>query len=233
MPIAYDTSGSQVGDTVTSRTVSLAATGSDRIAIIATRWFTNDGTGNPTITVNGSGAGVVQIGSELQHSADDRHRMTLHRLLAPSTSSVAYLATWGANVYSVALGVVTYTGVHQTTPLAAAMDNASDATGPATITVSSATGELVVAVLTVTSPGFDATVTGGQTSRVHQNNWSGTEAVLDMAEEAGAASVTESWSLSVDAKWEIASIRLAEADAAPPITDGPALVSVRSNIRFN
>jgi hypothetical protein len=210
MAIAYDTSGSQSGDGVASRTVSLAATGSDRIAIIAARWFTTTTIGNPTITVNGSGTGVVQIGTELQYSGDDRQRMALYYFLAPSTSSVAYLATWSGTIYSVALGVATYTGVHQTTPITGGPNTNEASSAAPSITVSSATGELVVAALGCGGTANSGTADGAQSSRVLLSNWGGTGSVFGISDKAGAASVTESWTID-SAIWQVAAARLAAA----------------------
>jgi hypothetical protein len=211
MAIAFDTSNYQTGDTIASRTCSLAATGADRIAVIATRWWTNTDVLVPTVTVNGSGTGVVQIGSTLEYAGDDRHRIALFYFLAPSTSSVAYLATWSGSVYSAAIGVVTYTGVHQSTPITGTLQTAEDLTAAPSITVSSATGEVVVAAMGANYPAAGTPAAdGAQNSRILQSNWAGTQAAFGISDKAGAASVTQSWTID-SAVWQVLGARLAAA----------------------
>jgi hypothetical protein len=86
--------------------------------------------------------------------------------------------------------VRTYTGVHQTTPFSGSHVTASGTSGNPSVTVPSASGELVIDVAGALQA---LTVGGGQTERSNQNN---ADAGLRQgtSEEAGAASVSMDWS---------------------------------------
>lgn len=210
MAIAYDTAGSAVGNGVSTRTVSLAATGSDRIAILVVRWFSGT---HSTVTVTVDGNAVTQIGSTYEYTGDTRFRVAMYRYLAPPTSAVNYVATWPGNVDDAGLGVVTYTGVDQTTPINGSLGTAEgSSTGPS-LTISSATGELVVATANGMYPANSLAEDAGQTERIYQAPWGGNGNAFSVCEEAGAASVTQSWTQGNSARWVVLAARLAEASA--------------------
>jgi hypothetical protein len=81
------------------------------------------------------------------------------------------------------------------------------------VTVSSATGEVVVASCHGWSPtGVTSfTADGGQNSRILLRSYSGEVFTFGMSDEAGAASVTESWTFGNAGDWGVLGVRLAEA----------------------
>ena len=110
-------------------------------------------------------------------------------LVAPNTGTHTVVATANFSAASFAGVSVGYRNVHQTTPFGNT-GTVGGTAGPMTQDVSSATDELVIDVLAfiVTS---GVTVGGGQTQRGQQLE---TATGTAMSEEAGAATVTMSWS---------------------------------------
>jgi hypothetical protein len=211
MAIAYDTNGGNGVALTNTRTVSLAATGTDRLAVIFLRWNSGTYTALSSLTVDGGTTGLAQVGSVVASSYAGGFQIAAYRVIAPPTSAVDYVATWGGNVEGPAMTIATYTGVDQTTPIVGSTwaTAEGESTGP-TITVSSATGELVVAGVAATYPGATATADGGQSSRILLNNYDGDESVCGISDEAGAASVTLTWTQD-SAKWLVGAVRLAAA----------------------
>jgi hypothetical protein len=107
-----------------------------------------------------------------------------------------------------------YTGVDQTTPLGTpAVGFVNDVSTPFTVNVSSATGELVVDTCGMTN-GNGTTLTAGasQTRRVSSvEPTSG--AATAQSEEAGAATVTMSWTHASTVTWCVIGVSLKPASA--------------------
>ena len=228
MAIAYDTSGSGTGGeaATTATAASIAATGSDRCAIIVAGWFSGTYS-TPTVTVGGSGTGVTQIGTTIEDNPDTRLKMAIWRLVAPPTSASNYVATWGGGVDMPVIGVATYTGVDQTTPINGTLVKASGSSTAPSATISSATGELVIAALHSGYPASSNTEDGGQTERIVLGNWSGSGQSFSLCEEAGAASVTESWTIS-SAIWNVVAVRLAEVSGGSIVPQAMANYRMRA-----
>ncbi|NOR21375.1 MAG: hypothetical protein GQ476_01560 [Candidatus Aminicenantes bacterium] len=94
----------------------------------------------------------------------DDARVEIWRLIAPDTGTYDVVVTFSADLLQEGFaGVVTFTGVHQTTPLPTFASAAGDGI-TATVDVSSATGELVFEVLAA-EYSTSATVGAGQTER--------------------------------------------------------------------
>lgn len=215
MAIAYDSSNSAVTIAGSSLSFSLAATGSNRLAILAVGWASGTYTSPATVTVGGSAATLIV---QKDYYSAGRH-IALYRYTAPPTSSTTYEVTWGGSVDDASFGAVTYTGVDQTTPVPNSTSSGDENTGTATITIASATGEMVIAAIHTRYPTNGATESGGQTERIYANNWSGNDAVFAVGEEAGATSVTQEWTLTNTGTWAAVAARLSEAATAPTITD--------------
>ena len=112
---------------------------------------------------------------------------------SPPTGSIKVKATFAGTFFAMAIGTASYTGVDTTTPHGT-HGSASSSTGTVSVVLSSATGELAVDALACT--GVGASVGAGQTQR-----WLATGAGVRQTRgsgEAGAASVTMSWSNSPD-----------------------------------
>jgi hypothetical protein len=109
----------------------------------------------------------------------------IYQLVAPATGTWTLRVTFAATADSV-VGVTSFTGVNQTTPLGTCVVGSSDPT-PATVTVTSAPGELVFD--TVAS---DENLTADASQTVQ---WDITSAPVagGGSTKAGASSVTMRW----------------------------------------
>jgi uncharacterized repeat protein (TIGR01451 family) len=122
-------------------------------------------------------------------------------------------------------GAITYTGVHQTTPLGT-LATASNTSTTASATVSSAANELVFGVLAL-DDGRTATNAGGQTERWNGRTDSGADGVrAAAATKTGAASTALSWTVESDA-WSVCAVPIkpAQVPATTTFTQTPAFAS--------
>lgn len=171
------------------------------------------------VTYNGVDLSLIGARND---AGDTDVRIEQWGLVAPATGAnnvVVTLAANGNGTTRMVAGAITYTGVDQTTPRGTFA--AATGTGtPATVDVSSATNEVVDDVFGVIDSGSstppDAAVGAGQTSRWAQasTNPSQTNVRGGSSTEAGAATVTMSWTLSSiagTAVWAIGGVPLKPA----------------------
>jgi len=189
----------------TSLTVSHPTAGSNRLMLVGIS--INNFAGETVSSVTYNGVALTQVGSRA--NATDA-RVEIWRLIAPPTGTHDVVITFSSELSSASrAGVMTFTGVNQTTPLgtfASAIGSAS----PATVNVTSAANELVfdtVGTESQSSP-FSLTVGAGQTQR-----WSSVSMGYDRflaggSTEPGAASVTMSWAIvpTTSIPWAIAAV---------------------------
>ena len=173
--------------------------------------------GNETVssvTYNGTPLALVGLVSQ-----SDDARVEIWRLVAPTTGTYDVVVTFNDQLTrSATVGVMTFTGVHQTTPLGDfASASAPTDPGPATVNVSSAANELVFDTVTCESC-TSLTVGGGQTQR-----WNLEEEVGHIrgagSTEPGAASVTMSWTLGSADHWAIGAVPIKPSGGSPPSID--------------
>jgi hypothetical protein len=203
--VAYD-AGSQAEAT----SVNHVATGSNRLALAAIAWFGN----SASVTgMTSNSVAMTQIGSTLVHPDSDNLRLAVFGIVAPSTSSVSYAATFSGSPLLNYIQVMTFTGVDQTTPVGthAANTSAGDQTAVSS-TVSSATNDLVADFMYAV--GTAATVGAGQTERLTASDWGGNGLENRTSTEAGAASVDMTWTLGSANKWLQFAIPILQVAAA-------------------
>lgn len=176
----------------------------------------NNGDYETVSSVTYDGTPLALVGSVNQ---SDDTRVEIWSLVAPAIGSHDVVITFSAQLTrSATAGVMTFTGVHQTTPLGTfASAKAPLDPGPATVNVSSATNELVfdtVACESCTS----LTVGGGQTQRwnlvVENGQTRGAGST-----EPGAATVTMSWTLGSIDHWAIGAVPIKPSGGSPPAID--------------
>lgn len=180
--------------------------GSNRILVVGVSLRKKD---RPVtgITYGGIG-GFVFAGAAERSDAD--HRVEIWYKVAPAVGTALIAITLTGDVEVVG-GAASFTGVHQTVP-AGTFAGAFGGDATPTVTVSSATGEVVIDVLSINGNAGAVTVGAGQTQR-----WSGLTGTGDGNEfgagstEPGAASVTMSWSATTARKWAIGAIALKPA----------------------
>lgn len=205
--IAIDVT-SEGGGTTSPITVSHTVSGSDRYLIChAFLYKTGANETVSTWTWNGS-ENLTQIATTFNGDV----RVEFWGLKNPTTGNHNWVMTASANTDLVA-GCASYTGVNQTTPLGTAVTGGDASTAPS-VTVSSASGELVVDALAVNSPsGSGYSLGAGQTERwshsISGGNFNAPEAVSST--EAGAGSVTMSYTLNNAWNWALAAVPLLPA----------------------
>jgi len=143
-------------------------------------------------------------------NAGGGNRARMLDLEAPSDGSNNVVVTQ-ASLDNITSDAASYTGVDQTTPV----DTAATATGNSTavtVDVSSETDDLVVDVVTWQGGGGTITAGASQTDRVNIAPANG--ASLAQSEEAGAGTVTMSWTKSASGLWGTIGVNInAAADA--------------------
>ena len=211
MAIAYDaTSGVATGWT-TSDSFSHTCTGSDRLLLV---WVFFD-RGNGTYTVSSATYNGVSL-SQVTTFGNGAQYVELWRLVAPATGANTLALSYNnaGPTAKVAVRAVSYTGVDGTTPLGS-LSSATGTSKTPTVTLSSASGELVADFVSPYSAGIDLTVGSGQTSRAEVDNASSGFVCYGVSDEAGAASVTMSWSwTSANDSWFIGAIPIKPTGAA-------------------
>jgi len=145
----------------------------------------------------------------------NKNMVQIWQLLAPpvATANVTITINPAKNI---AAGAVSYFGVDQTTPLGTPVTNAGTAS-PATVTVSSARGELVVDAVSVDGDALSLTAAAGQTQQYNtETGTKGGNIIAGGSTKAGAASVTMSWTLGTNKDWSIIAVALKPAAADTP-----------------
>lgn len=179
-----------------------------------------------------TGDALTQIGSTLTVSANAR--LSAWRLIAPSAESNTSYGNWAASQDECSIGMVSYTGVDQTTPVGTPVTNTgssgSGTSVTATVDVTTTVGQTVFAVAFVNlSSSADTTITAapgtGCTERYdidgsQLGGWSALGAVERVATgTTTTVSVDFSWSVLDVASWGIIAF-VVNASAGAAVTPG-------------
>ena len=176
------------------------------------------------------GTALTKIGS-----SNVRMGVELWRLVGPTVGTANLVATWSGSSDMVGWSG-SFTNVDQTTPTGAIFVSNGSSTTPS-VTVGSATGELVIDTLSTRGDAKSTSVGAGQTvicsGALGSNRTAGRGA---SSSEAGAASVTMSWTMGSSKAWEMAAVALkpatpVQADMATTQT-GPSIATVGANITY-
>lgn len=203
MSIAFDAQNSNNTGSATNTGLTVSLTvGSitNGIIVIGVMIHENGGsTPVSTLLVDGVSATFLAAVSEGTGVA----RAELWYFLAPASGARSIVATLGTARRFV-MGAVSYSGVSQSTPFGTAVTNSGNAT-TGSVVVTSATGELVVDAFCKRDTTEALTVDASQTQRYNNQTTNGTDSSNEIgagSEEAGAASVTMSWSwLTNNRRW--------------------------------
>jgi len=215
MAIAFDAQVSKTDLTQPSSvTQSHTVTGSNTYLFV--HWGLTAGTvGNVTAcTYNG-----VSMGTALWSIQPTGHglRSVGFGLKGAATGAHNVVGTISGANDGVTVTIVSYTGVDQTTPIGTVVTANSGAgtSASASITVSSATGELVLGGVIIGNAATSITIGAGQTQRSAANLIvSNGEHDNRADEEAGAASVTHSWTWTGATDWVLGGFPLKPAGGA-------------------
>ncbi len=216
LAIAVDASNSSK-TTGSSVTISHNTSGSDRLMLVSVSANPAAG-GMPVSSVTYNGTALTLVGS---HQEQDKARVEIYKLVAPDLGAHDVVATFAGNVPDGAtVGVMTFTGVDQGTPLGT-FASAGGTSATASVNVSSSAGELVFDTLSSKQLGGISAL-AGQTEYWNDSIGDGSGGG---STEAGAASVTMSWSNPGDA-WAIGAVPIKAAagvltvDTADDVKDG-------------
>lgn len=184
---------------------TIASTLSDGYVLVGLVGF-NVGSAGAAVTFDGSL--MTQLASVTQAAFGGAYITNLYGLAIGNKASGTYVVsvnlddTW--DEYNV--GILTYNGVHQTVSVGTAVTASGNSATPSVVATSAA-GELVV----------DSVTLGGNSGAPHVSQtqrWlQATSTGGGMSEEAGAASVTMSWS-QTSGRWTIAAVPLKPSAAS-------------------
>ncbi len=182
-------------------TWSHTCAGSDRLLLLFVAHYHSSNTIS-SASYNGVSMTAVTNGAAVTGSGYLCFITTFY-LVAPATGSNTVSVTPSAGLFDFGACAISLSDVHQTVPLGTAANATGYDTTP-TVTVSSATGELVVDGLVIMNSGT-LTVGAGQTQR-----WNAPTANAFIryagSTESGAASTTMSWSNSSSQTWAIVAV---------------------------
>ena len=205
--------------TASSLTISHTTSGTNRLMLVGVS-IVRESTGAPTVSsITYNGVGLSLVGA--QATSDSEGRIEIWRLVAPATGANNVVVNLSAVPQSATVGVMTFTGVHQTTPLGTFAPALGESTS-ASVAVTSAAGELVFDTLVLQKTADVDFVPGaGQTERWDLFQGPGS-ANGGGSTEAGAASVTMSWSWSGTDKWAIGGVSIKPAPGGATAAPGGA-----------
>jgi hypothetical protein len=204
-------------------TFSHTTSGSDRLLLvsIASQPNGDDGIIEVVTGITYGGQPLTLVGAQSQ---SDDSRIEIWRLVNPPTGSNTVSITFNdafddpVNEEGASAGAVSFTGVHQGTPLGTFASAAASGLSVPTVNVSSAVGELVFD--TVAMKADVVTVDPSQAEQWNLCTDGGCSNVGGGAStEAGAASVTMSWT-PIDDRWAIGAVPIKPAATSPPPTAG-------------
>lgn len=207
MAIVFDAASAGGGGTAqSSLTYNHTCTGSNLFLVVNVAYFVGGGTTIASIKYNS-----VNMTKITTFDTGGGDKIDMWGLVGPSTGTNAVLIT---PTVAVDLGSMSasYTGVDQVTPTG----TPNGATGTSTqsaVTVSSATGELVVDAYG--DYRGDTVAHAGQSQRGYFNG-GGLEPSCGLSDKAGAASVTMNWDLSGSDFWEVAAVSMKPTGGGGP-----------------
>lgn len=194
--------------------------GSNRILLVGIT--TRDG----NVVVNSvtyGGTNLTLIGVEADNGK--KVRMEMWKLIAPNVGTADIVVSLSASKRVVG-GAVSLTGVNQTTPNGLFSSASSSGSTSASLTVSSASGELVVDVIATQGDAKSLTINSGTEIWNRATGNAGGESRSAGGTINGASSVTPSWTLESSKPWAIGAVSL---KPSPPNITLLKSVSVSGN----
>jgi hypothetical protein len=213
-PVVDAVSTAIVATGESSKTVSHTTSGTNRLMIVGVSIDNREQETVASVTYNGLSLSLVGT----RTNSNDA-RVELWRLIAPPTGTHNVVVTFtegnepspaGLNRAAV-IGVITFTGVDQTTPLGTMASAIGTDNNLATVNVSSAANELVLGVVSAENAN-SLTVGAGQTEYWNVVSPAADDEYGAGSTEPGASTVTISWTLGVsNQEWAIAGVPIKPA----------------------
>jgi hypothetical protein len=166
---ASSSTGANVNTATWAHTVPA---GDNRLLVVTVCQRAGSGTSCSGVTYGG--VALTNKGGCQQGIGVTYPRISMWYLLAPAAGSANIVVTLGGNDYFEA-GAVDFVNVHQTTPLGTLV-NAYAAAGPAVVTLTGSTGDLLIDGVAYLNIGANAAAGSGQTQRWSASsdaNWKG------------------------------------------------------------
>lgn len=221
MALAFDAAGNLTGTGAGPFTASFTTSGSNRLLVAGVSYYHFLNTVS-AITYNG--VGLTEIPGSALDSGD--YHVRLYGLAAPASGSNTFSITFsGTGVYDAGIGLVSFTGAHQTVSFGTPVMASGTDTTP-TVSVPSAADELVLDTTIINHSGTYA-VGAGQTSRWNAISSNG-YLKYSGSTETGAGPTVMSWSNTTIQPWIIAAVPI-----KPVAAGGGSAVPVYMNHRRN
>ena len=201
----YSTTGS---NKTTSATISHTVSGNNRLLLVGVNMWPG-GSGNYATSVTYGGVSLAKI-TDVSRSTSIRTE--LWKLVAPATgtANVVVNITGSPNQNTfLAVGTISFTGVDQSTPYRTPATTGTGNGTSASVTVSSATGEMVLSVAGAGTSSYNFTSITGGTERWNLSAATSTKAAAGTA--PGDTSVTLSHGLSSANDWAIIGLAIKPA----------------------
>jgi len=221
--VSVDATSSGSATAGSSITVShTTGAGSDRLMLV--------GISSRDRTVTGvtyGGTALTLVGAQ---TSNGNAKTAIYRLIAPASGTASVVVSFSGTVGKGAVvGVMTFTGVNQTTPLGTYASNVGNSTN-ATLNVTSASSELVFNVVSVQNQNVNNTT--GQTQRWNVNTAS--ECTGAGCTKPGSANTSLSWTLIKD-DWSMSGVSikpLAASDIQITKSSTPTTPVLGSTVTF-
>jgi uncharacterized repeat protein (TIGR01451 family) len=181
--------------------------GMDRVMVVGVSIYNAN---KPVTSVTYAGIAFTRIGFLDGGTGSNDRRMELWRLVDPPIGTATVTVTFASSAKAV-IGAACFYGVNTAAPTGPFASN-EGRTNHATVTVPSASGELVIDCMAVQGNAATATVGAGQTQIWNDFTRSNGGAVVGTSSTSpGAPSVTMAWHLSAVDYWVIGAVALRPA----------------------
>lgn len=208
MAIAADGTDTQGTTTGNQLVISRVVTTGNFLAVCV--GFT-DTSGTNRVVTAAAYNGVAMTKAKSQYDSGGQNRCEIWYMVAPATGTHNCVVDFTGTV-RVAGTVISLSGVNQSTPIGTAVSATANSGNPLTVNATSADGELVLdcAEVGVTTNvpltvGAGQTVLGGGT-QLAVSGAGASGGVVGASSEAGAASVTMSWTQNGNEAWVICAV---------------------------
>lgn len=218
MAIAIDAVSSTTCDGCSSITISHTCSGADRLILVCVSYDPDDFETITGVTYNG-----VSLSSQIQVNEGDDAHAEIFTLVAPATGANDAVVTFSAALRRQAVvGVISLTGVDQSTPVTATASG-NGLAGSSSINVASATDELVIDCIAGEQT-TSFTAGAGQTERWNLNDSSFTYGAGST--EPGATTTTMSWTFGSSDYYAHVAVSVA------PSAGGASIIPMVHNYRM-
>lgn len=206
--VAYDACPGAINvNNITSTSWTHTAGGTADYLRVSMGW-SKLGTTTLTVTHNGTSMNSVGVATNAAgFGSSVTGKAQIYELIAPATGAQTVQATWSAGGNFGGGTSVSYTGADQTTPSTGVQTSTGTGTGPS-VAVTSQTNDMVSDCLCSDGTAGTKTVGAGQTSRA---NASGSGYGGCVSDEAGASSVTMSWTQQFSAGYAYIAANIVQA----------------------